>query len=529
MTGRFHTQPRYSLAAFTQYMVKGYQPSAVHYFIAEHLQRVERGEIDRLILQVCPRHGKTTLAGHSFPAWCLGRRPDRQFIAASASADLAKDTGREVRNIIGNPDYKLMFPSVALEEDARAAGQWKTAQGGSWYSIGVGGDILGRGADVVLIDDPFGSMADAMSETIRDAVWRWYNGTIYNRLNSGGAIVIIGHRMHEDDLQGRLIERMKAGGDDVDKWEVVRLPALAEEGDPLGREVGAPLWPERFPVKKLERIRANTFGRDWSALYQQNPVPDAGEFFAADRLAVRRTHITDDVISWVRGWDLASTAKRGGDWTVGVMMGLTRDKRVVIGDVRRMRGRPDEVADLIEATARADTRRVRIAIARDPGQAGAAQEAMYVKLLNGFMLDFSAETGSKEIRARPLAVQVNAGNVSMIEGDWNASFREELRAFPYGRHDDQVDAASRAHMVLTSAKAPMRTSDSTARPFGVIAGGAGQSYWYGPPREGAETGEERLARLQRQAKKLRTISADGDEPLPEKAAYLSTSSFKAGG
>uniref|UniRef100_UPI003F9B1818 terminase large subunit domain-containing protein n=1 Tax=Roseiarcus sp. TaxID=1969460 RepID=UPI003F9B1818 len=209
MTGRFHTQPKYSLAAFTSYMIKGYQPSAVHYFIAAQLERVERGEIDRLILQVCPRHGKTTLAAHSFPAWCLGRRPDRQFIAASASADLARDTGREVRNIIDNPDYKLMFPSVSLTEDARAAGQWKTSQGGSWYSIGVGGDILGRGADIVLIDDPFGSMADAMSETIRDAVWRWYNGTIYNRLNSGGAIVIVGHRMHEDDLQGRLIERMK--------------------------------------------------------------------------------------------------------------------------------------------------------------------------------------------------------------------------------------------------------------------------------------------------------------------------------
>ncbi len=503
MTGRFHTQPRYSLAAFTQYMVKGYQPSAVHYFIAEHLQRVERGEIDRLILQVCPRHGKTTLAGHSFPAWCLGRRPDRQFIAASASADLAKDTGREVRNIIGNPDYKLMFPSVALEEDARAAGQWKTAQGGSWYSIGVGGDILGRGADVVLIDDPFGSMADAMSETIRDAVWRWYNGTIYNRLNSGGAIVIIGHRMHEDDLQGRLIERMKAGGDDVDKWEVVRLPALAEEGDPLGREVGAPLWPERFPVKKLERIRANTFARDWSALYQQQPVPDEGEFFAPDSIGLRRH--TGDVVAWVRGWDLSGTAQ--GDWTVGVMMGLTKARRIVIGDVKRMRGRPDAVASMIEETARSDTRRVRIALARDPGQAGIAQQEFYTRLLNGYAVEFSPESGSKEIRARPFAVQVNGGAVEMIEASWNASYREELRAFPYGKFDDQVDASSRAHMVLTSGRQPMKISDA------VLAGAGGERSWYGAVGESAE---ERLRRQWAQAKRL----GRGDIPDDVPAAWL---------
>jgi len=353
MTARAHTQPRFSLAAFTQFRLRGYAPSAVHYYIAEALERVARREIDRLIIQVPARHGKTELAGRSFPAWCLGREPGLQFIAASASADLARDTGREVRNIVQSEAYRLVFPGVDLEEDAKAAGKWKTSQGGAWYSIGVGGDILGRGADIILIDDPYGSMADAQSETIRESVWRWYNGTLYNRLNSDGAIVIIGHRLHEDDLQGRLIERMKAGGD-TDQWTIVKLPALAEEDDPLGREIGAPLWPERFPARKLERIRANTFARDWSAIYQQNPVPDEGEFFSPDAIQLR-SH-TDDVVAWIRGWDLGGTAQ--GDWTVGVMMGLTKTKRVVIGDVKRMRGRPEQVAELIKETARSDTRRV---------------------------------------------------------------------------------------------------------------------------------------------------------------------------
>ncbi len=497
MTARAHTQPRFSLAAFTQFRLLGYAPSAVHFHIAEALERVERGEIDRLMLLVPARHGKSELASKSYPAWCLGRRPDRQFIAASASADLAKDVGRSVRNIVKSAEYRTVFPGVTLEEDAKAAGHWKTAQGGSWFSVGVGGDVLGRGADLIVIDDPYGSMADAQSETIRESVWRWFNGTVYNRLNADGAIVLIGHRLHEDDLQGRLIERMKAGGD-TDQWTIVKLPALAEEDDPLGREVGAPLWPERFPAPKLERIRANTFARDWSAIYQQNPVPDEGEFFSPDAIQLRTN--TDDVVSWVRGWDLSGTAQ--GDWTAGAMIGLTKARRIVIGDVKRMRGRPEKVAELIEETARSDTRRVRIAIPRDPGQAGIAQQEFYTKLLNGFMVEFSPETGSKQVRARPFAVQINGHNCEMIEGGWNAAFREELRSFPHGRHDDQVDAASRAHMVLTAGKAPMRISDSVLRPFGVIAGGI----------EGTQYARQLAA-----AKRLKTISADGDEPIPEGA------------
>ena len=365
---------------------------------------------------------------------------------------------------------------------------------------------------------------------MRERVGRWFTGTLLSRLNPGGAIVVIGHRMHEDDLQGRLLEGMKAG-DGADPWTVVRLPALAEEDDPLGRAVGEPLWPEKFSARKFERDRAAMLARDWSALYQQNPVPETGGLFAPDAIRLR-TH-TDDVTTWVRGWDLASTVKKTSDYTVGVMLGFTRGKKTVIGDVKRMRGRPDEVANLIEDTAWSDTRRVRIAIARDPGQAGVAQEAMYIKLLNGFMVEFSPETGAKEIRARPLAVSINAGNCEMIEGPWNASFREELRAFPFGRHDDMVDAASRAFMVLTSGRAPMRISDSVMRSLGLpvaprpheARAGEDHDTWY--IQEG-ERAVDRLARMQRQAKRLKTISADGDDELPEKAAYMSTSSFKAG-
>jgi hypothetical protein len=171
--------------------------------VAEQLERVERGEVDRLMIRMPPRHGKSELASKSFPAYCIGRKPWRQFIAGSASVDLARDFGREVRNIIASEAYRMVYPTW-LAEDSKAANKWHTSDGGAWYSVGVGGDVLGRGAHIWLIDDPFGKMADAQSPVMRENVWRWFNGTVYNRLEPDGAIVIIGHRMHEDDLQGRL-------------------------------------------------------------------------------------------------------------------------------------------------------------------------------------------------------------------------------------------------------------------------------------------------------------------------------------
>jgi predicted phage terminase large subunit-like protein len=207
---------------------------------------------------------------------------------------------------------------------------------------------------------------------------------------------------------------------------------------------------------ELERRQANTLARYWSALYQQNPVPEEGELFSPDRIGLRDR--TDDVIQWARGWDLAGSKE--GDYTVGALVGRTRDKRFVVGNVVRFRGRPDEVEDKIEETARLDTRRTRISIPRDPGQSGLAQEMHLTQLLAGFNPTFSPESGDKETRAEPFAAQVNHGLVTMITAPWNAAFREELRAFPYGKFDDQVDACSRAFMTLLESKPPMRISQA---------------------------------------------------------------------
>jgi hypothetical protein len=190
-----------SFLGFTEFRFPRYRPGRHHHLIAEQLERVERGEIDRLILELPPRHGKSELASKSFPAHCLGLDPTEMFISAAA-VDLARDWGKDVRNIVMSEEYQTVFPGVSLAEDSKAAGKWNTNQGGSYYAVGVGSSVLGRGANKVMIGDPFGSMEDAESEVIREKVWKWYGGTIYNRLQPGGAIVLIGHRLHETIYTG---------------------------------------------------------------------------------------------------------------------------------------------------------------------------------------------------------------------------------------------------------------------------------------------------------------------------------------
>jgi hypothetical protein len=245
-------QARRSLIDFTTYTYDRYKVGAHHRLIAEQLERVMRREVDRLMLLMPPRHGKSELASRRYPAFCLGNHPHRQIIAASASESFATDVGRDVRNIIKDPSYQRLFPDTQLAEDSQASGRWHTKQGGVFYAVGVGSQVLGKGADEFIIDDPFGSMADAQSEVERKRVKDWFQGSVYNRLQPNGAIIVINHRMHEDDLSGYLLEQQNNGGD---RWEVIQLPAIDSSG--------AALWPDAYPLEALRRIQANSLPRYW--------------------------------------------------------------------------------------------------------------------------------------------------------------------------------------------------------------------------------------------------------------------------
>ncbi len=171
-----------SIIGFTEYRFPRYRAAPHHRLVAEQLEHVQRGEIDRLMLCMPPRHGKSELASKSFPAHCIGLDPTEMFISASAGMELAREWGKDLRNIVMSEEFQIVFPGVRLAEDSKAAGKWNTKQGGSYYAVGVGSNILGRGANKVMIDDPFGSKEDGESEVIREKVWKWYCGTIYDRL-----------------------------------------------------------------------------------------------------------------------------------------------------------------------------------------------------------------------------------------------------------------------------------------------------------------------------------------------------------
>lgn len=391
------------------------------------LEAVERGEIDRLMVFMPPRHGKSEKASKRFPAWYMGRNPKRHIIAASYNSDLATDFGREVRNIVGSPEFGEVFAGVGLRQDSRAADRMNTAQGGAYFAVGVGTATTGRGAHLGLIDDPFKDREEADSETQRERVWNWYRSTFFTRLMPGGAIVLIQTRWHEDDLAGRLLE-LEGKVEDGGQWTVLDLPALNEAGEAL--------WPEWYDEAALTRIR-NTIGqREWSALYMQRPQPDEGGFF-------QRAWLTEwkDKPQHLRIYGTSDYAvtDEGGDYTVHRIWGVDE-----AGALYRLDGwRGQTSADKwIEA-------KIDLIAAHKPfawfGEAGVIQKAVEPMLQRRMRerktfcrLEWLPSIHDKATRARGFQARAAMGLVKFEPG---ADIAEFL-TFPAGKHDDDVDCAS---------------------------------------------------------------------------------------
>ena len=419
---------RRNLIAFTEHTFPRYRTGRHHERIAHELEAVERGEVDRLMLLLPPRHGKSELASKRFPAWYLGRNPEKQVLSVSATAELAADFGREVRNILASERYQSLF-SVRLAEDSQAKGKWHTDAGGIYYSVGVGGALLGRGADIMTIDDPYSSMDEAQSETVRRKVYDWFTGTAYNRLQPGGAIVLINHRMHEDDLTGMLLEQEAAGGD---AWKVVELPAISDEGEAL--------WPEAYPIEALERIRANTLPKFWSSLYQQKPTPDEGDYFKREWF---KWYITPPKHLRIYGASDYAVTGKGGDYTVHVVAGVDPEDNLYILDIWRSQSESnvwiETFLDLVH---------------QHKPMAWGEEAGQIIKSLGPFIDKRMRErkvycyrqqvtsTGDKPTRARSFQARAAMGKVYLpINAPWVPDLMHELLIFGAGaKHDDQVDA-----------------------------------------------------------------------------------------
>lgn len=459
-----------SLIAFTRYTKPDYRPAGHHKKIADALERVERGECKRLMIFMPPRHGKSELASRRFPAWFLGRNPDRSIIAASYNSELATDFGREVRDIVATKLFGNVF-DTRLSDNSAAAGRWHTNGRGGYVAAGVGTAVTGRGAHVLLIDDPFKDRQDADSDIIRERVWRWYTSTAYTRLEGDiapavledddiwadflqeieagdaepfeGAVVLIQTRWNEDDLGGRLLRAQEEGGD---QWEALDLPAIDEDGQAL--------WPEKFSVERLQRIKAAIGPRDWSALYQQRPTPDEGTYFQrpwfhrhayaepAKAKAARHVYITSDF----------AVTEDGGDFTEHAVWGYGSNG--TLAQLDWWHGQKD-ASVWIEALIDLIKKWGPLCYFGEQGVIEKAIRPMLVRRMRerkvNCRIEWVPSVRDKATRARPFQARSSMGKVSLLNDERGERVLAQLLTFPAGRHDDAVDVCSLMGLVLDEA------------------------------------------------------------------------------
>ena len=446
-----------SLIAFTEYTSPEYEAADHHREIAESLEAVERGELDRLMIFEPPRHGKSELCTRRFPAWFIGRNSNKQVISATYSGELATDFGRDVRNIIATQEYLNVFPDVELKQDSKAANRWHTNNGGIYVAIGRGGSATGRGAHILCLDDLFKDRQEADSPTIRESAWAWYTSTARTRLMPGGSIIYTTTRWHEDDPAGRILNGKRSGD-----WHVISKPAINENHEAL--------WPAWFPLSELEKIRDEISPRDWSALYQQNPTPDEGSFFKKEWF----WRYEPDEVRGVRKYfssDFAVTESTDADSTELAVHGTAQKdgKLQVYACMDGWGGQtaPDTWIDEY----------INLCLKHKPSaefnEAGVIRRA-----IEGFLnrrrherrcfgrTEWIAPIANKEARARALQGMASMNMIGLPNNDYGERVLNDLLKFPAGVDDHTVDmlsifaqAIDQAHPAIGQVNKPLVKRD----------------------------------------------------------------------
>lgn len=437
---------REGLLAFTKFTKPDYVVNWHHRLTCHYLNQFTRGEIKRLMIFEPPRHGKSELTSRRLPAFILGRDPKASIIATSYSADLASRMNRDVQRIIDSPEYRAIFPGVNLAAEKRnvTQGTWLrnsdlfeiVKHGGVYRSAGVGGGITGMGATHCIIDDPVKNQEEADSPVKREALWEWYQSTLYTRLEKDGAILLNMTRWHEDDLAGRLLKlaRENAG---VDQWTVLTLPAIREvEGHPDDpRAPGEPLWPGKFSLEALEKIKA-VGPRVWNALYQQRPTALEGNIIKHEWWKYYREAPAFDEM--IQSWDFA--VKDTGDYTVGQVWGRKGSEKYLVDQVRGLFDFPTACQALVNLSAKWPNAHRKLV---EDKANGPAVIAMLKRKVSGLVP--VEPQGDKVARASAVSATIEAGNVYLPESrPWLHDFTTECADFPNSSHDDQVDAMTQA-------------------------------------------------------------------------------------
>lgn len=459
-------ESRTNLLAFAQYMRPNpknlgnpldsvYQVEAHHAFIADRLEALERGEITRLILSVPPRHGKSELASKTFIPWVVGRNPDWSVIMATYNQNFAGDFGRAVRSTIQDPRYAQVFPNLTLQAGSKAADRMNTESGSQLTFVGRGGSLTGRGGHLLLIDDPIKDRKEADSGLIRDQLWQWYVQVFLSRaMVDDVRVLLIQTRWHEDDLIGRLTDKHNPlySHSEAAKWEVINLPALADDDDPLGRLRGEPLWPKRFGTTFLAGIREQD-NRGFSALYQGEPAPDDGLFFGPDD--VREYQSMDEVPDNLRYYgasDHAISTEQWADKTCLMIFGVDEDDNIwIMPETRLARMTSNEQVEIMLAL-----------IKKRRPMFWFAERGHITKSIGPFLRKRMSEenvwTGMFELTAvndkqqRAQSIKGRMASQKVFFPAWAAWYpeaRRQILTFPAGAKDDFVDTLSMVGLGMT--------------------------------------------------------------------------------
>ena len=423
---------RASLAEYVRYLNLGFEPAVHHMLLIAHLEAVERGDIERLMVVMPPGSAKSTYTSVLFPAWFLGRNSALNVIAASHTFDLASTFGRRVRNLFDGAEHRAVF-GFGVSPDNKSADSWSTERGGEYFAIGVGGAVSGRRADLGLIDDPVKSREDADSDRMRDRAWEWYLNDFKTRLKPGGRQVLITTRWHEDDLAGRLL------ASESDRWSVLRLPMEAEPGDPLGRKPGERLWPEWFTDAMVADAKRDV--RVWNALYQGEPTAQDGDYFKREWFQEDEQPPTKLAIYGASDY---AVTEGGGDATEHGIFGVDAWSNVHVLDWWH-----GHTASDVWIEAQCD-----LILRHKPmcwfGESGPIRRAIEPYLLRRMeerrafcRIEWLPSTADKPTRCRPFQALAASGKVFFPSiSAWKADVLGQLLRFPAGLHDDAVDVCS---------------------------------------------------------------------------------------
>jgi predicted phage terminase large subunit-like protein len=429
---------RQNFMPFVRQMWSAFIPGKHHQIMADAFERVAKGELKRLIINMPPRHTKSEFASFLFPSWFLGMYPEKKIIQTAHTAELAVGFGRKVRNLVGSPDYQEIFPTK-MSADSKAAGRWNTSKGGDYFAIGVGGAVTGKGADVLIIDDPH-SEQEAMqgNPAVYDRVYEWYSSGPRQRLQPGGAIVIVMTRWSKRDLTGQILN--SAAKKDLEDWEVIELPALLPSGKPL--------WAEFWKQEELEAIKAELPVGKWEAQYQQNPTSEEGAIIKREMWKIWENERPPQVDYIIQSWDTAFEKSNRADYSACTTWGVFyRDvdgqeiPNIIVLDAFKERMEFPE----LKKTAfdfwkewNPDTLIVEKKAAGAP--------LIYEMRKMGIPIsEYTPSKGSDKIaRVNAVSDLFASGMVWRPETRWADELVEELASFPNGDHDDLVDSTTQA-------------------------------------------------------------------------------------